>query len=256
MTAEERRAALEKEEDEYFDQLLAAYQKGPQNDIDDDIEYFKNHPMTCKELTPEMLAKPEFQALQELAYDGTPEEVCRNFMHHAMEALDRVIKKHTKGEKQDKVECERAMHFFNEAFKTGWKEYQLQFTLYMGRAKLNLLIGQFKDCKDDCLAALKIKSEDESMWITLFRSRFFTEKWTEGLKFVNQSLQMLPDNEKMLKWKKIFEAEIANEKKIASEIATLNQVKEDERMKVYRVLRANKIKVGKRLHEIPADVNL
>ena len=94
------------------------------------------------------------------------------------------------------------------------------------------------------------------MWITLCRSRFFVEKWTEGLKFANQSLQVLPDNEKMLKWKQIFEAEIAHEKKLAKEIATLNQVKEDERMKVYRVLRGNRIKVGKRLHEVPADVNL
>lgn len=212
--------------------------------------------MTCKELTQEALEQPEIQALQELAYDGTPEEVCRNFMHHAMDALDRVIKKYTKGEKQDKVECERAMHFFNEAFKTGWKEYQLQFTLYLGRAKLNLLIAQFKDCKDDCLAALKIKSDDITMWITLCRSRFFVEKWTEGLKYANQGLQVLPGNEKLLKWKAAFEAELANEKKIASEIATLNQGKEDERMRVYRALRAHKIKVGKRLHEVPADVNL
>jgi hypothetical protein len=52
--------------------------------------------MTCKELTPEMLEKPEFAALQNMAYDGTPEEVCRNFRHHAMEALDMILKKYTK----------------------------------------------------------------------------------------------------------------------------------------------------------------
>ena len=88
-----------------------------------------------------MLESPEIKALQELAYDGTPEEVQRNFMHHAMDALDLVVKKYTKGEKHDKVECERAMHFFNEALKQECKEYQMQFTLHMGRAKLNLLIG-------------------------------------------------------------------------------------------------------------------
>lgn len=104
-------------------------------------------------------------------------------MHYGMESLDLVVKAYTKSKEHDKVECERAMHFFNEAFKTGWKEYQMQFTLYMGRAKLNLLIAQFKDCKDDCLAALKIKSDDIGMWVVLCRSRFFVEKWVEGLKY-------------------------------------------------------------------------
>jgi hypothetical protein len=33
------------------------------------------------------------------------------------------------------------MHFFNEAFATGCKDKELLFTLYMGRAKLNLLIA-------------------------------------------------------------------------------------------------------------------
>lgn len=89
-----------------------------------------------------MLERPEFQALQELAYDGTPEEQCRNFKNHAMEALSDVLLKDYKGKKEvQKVECERAMHFFNEAFKTGYKEYQMQWLLYFGRAKLNLLIG-------------------------------------------------------------------------------------------------------------------
>ena len=31
--------------------------------VDDDIEYLKNHPICCKDLTPEMLEQPEFKAL-------------------------------------------------------------------------------------------------------------------------------------------------------------------------------------------------
>ena len=70
-----------------------------------------------------MLEKPEFQALQQLAYDGTPEEVCRNFKNHAMDALNVILEKTFKNPKVDQVEAERAMHFFNEAFKQDWKEY-------------------------------------------------------------------------------------------------------------------------------------
>ena len=92
---------MEQEEDEYFEQMLAGFQANNNVNVDDDIEYFENHPMTCKELTPEMLEKPEFAALQNMAYEGTPEEVCRNFRHHAMEALDLILKKYTKNKKHD-----------------------------------------------------------------------------------------------------------------------------------------------------------
>lgn len=76
-----------------------------------------------------------------MKYDGTPEEQCRNFKNHAFEALEKVIKAYTKNKEHDRVECERAMHFFDEAFKTGYKEYQCRFNLFMGRAKLNLLMA-------------------------------------------------------------------------------------------------------------------
>lgn len=58
-----------------------------------------------------------------MAYEGTPEEICRNFKNHAMESLSAVLLKEYKNAELDKVACQRAMHYFNEAFKTGYKEY-------------------------------------------------------------------------------------------------------------------------------------
>ena len=58
-----------------------------------------------------------------------------------METLSEVVKKETKSADHDKIECERAMHFFNEAFATEFKEPATNFTMYYGRAKLNLLIA-------------------------------------------------------------------------------------------------------------------
>ena len=94
-----------------------------------------------------------------------------------MESLTALLLKDTKSQQHDKVECERAMHFFNEAFATGCKDKELLFTLYMGRAKLNLLIAQFGKCKEDCLDALRINKNDEIIWLVLARSRYFVEKW-------------------------------------------------------------------------------
>jgi len=72
--------------------MIQSFQNDPNKpSFEDDLEYFKNHPLNCKELTPEMLERPEIVALQHLAYDGTPAEVCLNFKNQAYEALTTVI---------------------------------------------------------------------------------------------------------------------------------------------------------------------
>ena len=87
--------------------MLAEFQKQPRTDemVDDDIAYFQNHPLSCKELSEDMLNQPEFKALQDLAYDGSPEEVCKNFMNHALESLSDILLKNTNSVDHDKVEC-------------------------------------------------------------------------------------------------------------------------------------------------------
>ena len=44
-------------------------------EVEADMEEWLAHPLNCKELTPEMMERPEFQALQAMAYEGTPIEV-------------------------------------------------------------------------------------------------------------------------------------------------------------------------------------
>ena len=73
--------------------MMKAFNSGPQTTIEEDMEYFKNHPLNAKEITPEMLELPEFKALQELKYSGTPEEQCKNFKSYAMESLNKVLLK-------------------------------------------------------------------------------------------------------------------------------------------------------------------
>lgn len=73
----------------------------PQEEIDKDIEFFVNHPLNAKKLTPEMLEMPEFQALANLAYDGTPDEVAENFRNHGYDYLNKVILKESKNQNQD-----------------------------------------------------------------------------------------------------------------------------------------------------------
>jgi len=75
----------------------------------------------------------------------------------------------------------------------------------MGRAKLNLLIAQFGKCKEDAIEALKIIDTDESLWLVLSRSRYFLEKWQEGMKYTKQGLEKCPNSPKLLHMKGLFE---------------------------------------------------
>ena len=81
----------------------------------------------------------------------------------------------------------------------------------MGRAKLNLLIGQFGRCKEDALEALKIKPDDEQMWLILSRSRIFVEKWAEGMKYTMQGLEKFPESKKLLNMKACYDKALENE---------------------------------------------
>ena len=48
-----------------------------------------------------MLARPEYQALQNMAFEGTPLEVATNFLNHANDSLGNVLLKRSKNEEKD-----------------------------------------------------------------------------------------------------------------------------------------------------------
>lgn len=88
--------------------------KRPQSEIDADIEFFVNHPLNARKLTPEMIEQPEFQALAALAYDGTPDEVAANFRNHGYDYLNKVITKESKNQQND---IDQALYCFDEALE-------------------------------------------------------------------------------------------------------------------------------------------
>ena len=70
--------------DEQFEQLVAQMPKRSDEEAERDLEEFVAHPLNCSKVTPEMLESPEYQALQNMAYEGTPLEVAKNFLEHAL----------------------------------------------------------------------------------------------------------------------------------------------------------------------------
>lgn len=60
----------------------------------------------------------------------------------------------------------------------------MEYDLYLGRAKLNILRNQCGYTKEDCLEAIKRKRNDDQVWVVLVKSRIIVEKWDEAMKFL------------------------------------------------------------------------
>lgn len=74
---------------------------------DPSLKAFFDHPLNANKVTPELLATPEFQAIQSLVYEGEPEEIAQNFLNHGNESLEE--SKDLQGEKL-KVKISDAIH--------------------------------------------------------------------------------------------------------------------------------------------------
>lgn len=238
--------------DEQIEAMRAAMPKSTPDQIEADMEEWINHPLNCKELTPKMLEQPEFQALMQMSHEGTPQEVAENFKHHAYEHLGALLLKKSKNEEKD---FQESLYCFDQALEAKCGDPKLEYDLYLGRAKLNILRAQCGLTKEDCLEALKIKDSDPVCWTLLCKSRLYVEKYDECTEYLTKALDKFPENPSLKQLKTRVLAELEKEKEKAQKIEMIREGKENETVKVYRALRSKGIKLGKRLQELPEMVD-
>jgi len=58
-----------------------------------------------------MLERPEFQALQQMAYEGDSNEIALNFCNFGLDQLSKVLMSSTSNKEKD---CQESLHCFNE----------------------------------------------------------------------------------------------------------------------------------------------
>ena len=123
--------------------------------------------------------------------------------------------------------------------------------MYLGRAKLNILRAQFGKTKDDCLTAMKRKSNDEQCWVVLIRSRIFVEKWDEASKYVRDASLEVANSQKLAYLRKIVDEGLKKEMKRVKAIEIIKEGNDTRMMAVYRMIREKGIRLGKRVHHLP-----
>ena len=99
-------------DDDQFEALCRQMPKLSPEEQEKEMEEWKNHPLNCKELTPDMWERPEYQALMQMGHEGTPMEVQNNFKNHAIEHLGKLLLKTSKNQEKD---FQEALHCFEQA---------------------------------------------------------------------------------------------------------------------------------------------
>jgi hypothetical protein len=125
----------------------------------------------------------------------------------------------------------------------------------MGRAKTNILVGQFGKTKEDCLEALKYR-DTEQAYIILARSRIFVERYREAIEHAEKGLKRIPDSKGLISIRKQAKDLEAQELKRIDEVSTMQVLAKDKKISVYRNMRAKKIKIGKKVHYLPEIVEV
>ena len=166
-----------------------------------------------------------------MAHEGEPIEVQNNFKHHAYEHLGKLLLKTSTNNEKD---FQEALYCFDQALEQQTGDVDNEFELYLGRAKLNILRGQFGKTKDDCLQALKRKSGQEQCWVVLIRSRFFVEKWDEASKYIRDASLECPNNAKLIDLRAKCDEQLAKEIERVKKIEIIHEAKQDRMMAVYR----------------------
>jgi len=160
-----------------------------------------------------------------------------------------------KESKNDSKDVEEALYCFDQALEQNSADRDLLYYVYIGRAKANILIGQFGKAKEDCLEARKHRVTEQAFTV-LIRSRVFVEKYREALDYCEEGLQAFPDSKGIRELQAKAQEEYRKEQKRVEEISTMKALEHDKKFLVYRNMRGKKIKVGKQIHHLPEIVDV
>ncbi|KIJ70455.1 hypothetical protein HYDPIDRAFT_105183 [Hydnomerulius pinastri MD-312] len=129
--------------------MASSEQIGPQPesvDFEDMLASFDNIPLFMKSLPEDDTDNVALQALQSLAYDGTPDEIAQNFKEQGNDYF--------KGKRY-----REAIGFYNQALDAKPTDATLQEALLCNRAACNLELKNYGSVLRDCSKALTINSK-------------------------------------------------------------------------------------------------
>ncbi|KAI8603512.1 hypothetical protein EDD21DRAFT_318928 [Dissophora ornata] len=190
-------------------------------------------PLFMNSLPEDADENPLIQALQDLAYDGTPEEVAENFKNQGNDCF-----------KQGKKFYKDALVFYTNGLEVFCKDSKLNETLYVNRAACNLHFGNYRKVLTDCAHALKLNPKNVKALFRSAKALSALEMYPEAIDCCDHALTADPDNQPIKDERAKIQAEFDKKEKVKREKELREQKIREKKMMIEAALEKRKIRTA------------
>lgn len=225
---------------------------------DPSLKEFFDHPINSFEINDEMMDNPLFQALQSMKEEqGGPDEVAEKAVNEGVTWMTKGDKEGTSNPEQ-KVSYAKAREYFNKGLEAKPTDKMLKFECLMGLIKAELGMGNKGKIAKLTEEAAKYH-ETPYLYSLAANASFTLDKFKETVDYCKKVLKLDSKNRKARELMKIaLVQQIALAKKpessVADNVNMIRKYKGQERKKVYEMMKAQGIKIGKGVSFLPDDV--
>ncbi|KAG1874768.1 40S ribosomal protein S7 [Suillus subalutaceus] len=161
--------------------MAAVFPQSAESSFEEKIAALQSTPLFMKSLPPEGSDDPVIQALQSLAFDGTPDEIAQNFKEQGNDYF--------KGKRH-----REAISFYTQGIDAKPSDTVLHEALLCNRAACNLELKNYGSVLRDCSNALILNTKSSKAYYRSAMALFALERYEESLDCCERCLEYDPEN--------------------------------------------------------------
>lgn len=196
--------------------MTALFPQPAESSFEEKIAALQNTPLFMKSLPSEESNDPVIQALQSLAFDGTPDEIAQNFKEQGNDYF--------KGKRH-----REAISFYTQGLDAKPSDVVLHEALLCNRAACNLELKNYGSVLRDCSKALTLNTKSSKAYYRSAMALFALERYEESLDCCERCLEYDPEN-KGVKSVRDRSAK-AKAEKLRKESEKLDRINDEQREK-------------------------
>lgn len=164
--------------------MAAVFPQAAESSLEEKIAAIQSTPLFMKSLPSEESNDPVIQALQSLAFDGTPDEIAQNFKEQGNDYF--------KGKRH-----REAISFYTQGIDAKPSDIVLHEALLCNRAACNLELKNYGSVLRDCSKALILNTKSSKAYYRSAMALFALERYEESLDCCERCLEYDPENKEI-----------------------------------------------------------